>query len=89
MRYVLTDESEDLFNERGGCRGRNHSCDSAGLDQGQEDQTPEAHSRRCQGEKGLDHFRYGQTPLYEGTNLLDGWGEASQEELSKRDAPVF
>jgi hypothetical protein len=37
----------------------------------------------------LDHFRYGQTPLYEGTNLLDGWGEASQEELSKRDAPVF
>jgi len=41
---VLTDEAGDVHNEGSGCEGGDYSGNAAGVDQGQEDPTPEADS---------------------------------------------
>jgi hypothetical protein len=71
-RSVLRDEVIDLHDDASGCEGRDHSGDTASMDQGPEDQTSQADSRRCESEANLDPGGFGPATRDKRENLLEG-----------------
>src|ERR1700678_77390 len=78
----MSDETCALYDEESGCEGRHFQSNSAGVDQGQEDQASGADAERSESNPSLERIGFEPASGCESENLLEGPRQAGSKEIN-------